>query len=75
MLIQYIVFWKTNPSTVFKESMMNLRGIDIDNIYLKDLEIQDEREYILIHLQMKVKPKVDYSLLKIANSLTQRKSG
>ena len=61
MLIQYIVFWKTNPSAVFKESMINLRSINIDNIYLKDLEIQDEREYILVNVQMKVKPRTNYS--------------
>ncbi len=55
-LIQYIIFWKKDPNSTLKDTKFNLKSIDIDNIYLKDLEIQEEREYIIIHFQMSVKP-------------------
>jgi len=37
---------------------LNFKSIDldIDNIYLKDIELQDEREYVIISLQLNMKP-------------------
>ena len=57
MLVQYIIFWKTDPNTSLKETMLNFPRVNLDNPYLRDMEISDEREYLLVHLQMDIRPK------------------
>ena len=40
-----------------KETMLNFPRVNLDNPYLRDMEISDEREYLLVHLQMDIRPK------------------
>jgi hypothetical protein len=55
MLIQFVIFWKRNPNLPFKKSGFNLNIIALDNPYLRDFEVLDERDYIIIRLQLDIK--------------------
>lgn len=61
ILVHYIFLWKTKPGVSFKETILNFQSVDIYNKYLRDLEILDDREYIIIQLQMDLKPTMDSS--------------
>lgn len=55
MVLQYIIFRKEDSSLSSKKLGLNLATIEMDNGYLRDIEITEEREYIIIRLQLDVK--------------------
>ena len=56
ILVHYIFLWKTKSGVSFKETILNFQTVDIYNKYLRDLEILDDREYIIIQLQLDLIP-------------------
>ncbi len=56
ILVEYIILWKKEPDATFNKAILSSKSQVIDNEYLKDLEIFYEHDYIIINLQMNIKP-------------------
>ena len=54
MLLQNIVFWKQDPNASFEDLGFNLKTGNIENVYLRDIEMVLQRDYILIQLQFDI---------------------
>jgi hypothetical protein len=52
--VQNIIFWKQSPNASFKDLGFNLKTGNIENIYLRDIEMLEERDYFLIQLQFDI---------------------
>ncbi len=49
-----MIFWKQDSNATFDDLGFNLRTGNIENIYLRDIEMVFQREYILIQLQFDI---------------------
>jgi hypothetical protein len=44
-----------NPNATFNDSGINIKSLDVENGHVKDIEIAEERDYIILRLQLDIK--------------------
>ena len=54
MLIQYTIFWKLDPKFSFKKTDLSLHQSVMDNANIRDMEVVEEGEYIVVKIEFKV---------------------